>query len=69
MSRAGTIILFGILIVITPFSGLPVAFRTFLTVIFGACIIGIGILIRSRDAEQTAIPRVEPTTPDSGGTM
>ena len=62
MSRAGTIILFGILVMLTPFSGLPVAVRTFLTVVSGACIVGIGILIRSRDAKKMLPPQVESAT-------
>ncbi len=63
MSRAGIIILLGILTILTPFSGLPVSIRTFLTVVFGACVIGIGIAIRSRDAQRAATPKVESVAP------
>ncbi|MCX6786434.1 MAG: hypothetical protein NTU85_01265 [Candidatus Kaiserbacteria bacterium] len=48
MSRSSTLILFGILIIITPFSGFPMAFRSFFLVIFGACVLGIGIVMRTK---------------------
>jgi len=48
MSRSSTFVLLGILIIITPFSGLPMAFRSFLAVIFGACILGIGLSMRTK---------------------
>ena len=51
MSRAGTLILIGILIVLAPVSGLPMSVRMFLSIVFGACVIAIGIIIRSRDAK------------------
>ena len=46
MSRSSTLILFGVLVILTPFSGLPITFRSLLSVIFGACILGIGLSIR-----------------------
>ena len=48
MSRAGTLILLGVLVIITPFSGFPMAFRSLLSFIFGACIVCIGLLMRTR---------------------
>jgi len=46
MSRAGTLILLGILVVLAPFSGLPTAIRSLLAVILGVCVLGIGVAMR-----------------------
>ena len=66
MSRNSTLILLGILVVLTPFSGLPIAFRTLLTVIFGACVAGIGFSLRTHEVQNAAAtqitPLVEPET-------
>lgn len=51
MSRASTLIVLGVLIVLVPFSGLPVALRSLLAVVFGACVLGIGFALRSREVE------------------
>lgn len=48
MSRSSLLILIGVLIILVPFSGLPAAIRTLLAVIFGACVLGIGISMRAR---------------------
>ena len=40
------LILLGILTILVPFSGLPVTVRTFLTVVFGIAVLGIGISAR-----------------------
>jgi hypothetical protein len=40
------LILLGVLTPFVPFSGLPVSFRTILTVIFGACVLAIGLSLR-----------------------
>ena len=64
MSRAGTLILLGVLTILTPFSGLPIAIRTLLTVIFGACILGIGLTMRAHEARGVR-PPVEPPSPSS----
>lgn len=53
MSRTSTLILLGILTILTPFSGLPIAFRTLLAVIFGACVASIGLMLRTREARHT----------------
>ncbi|MEK7086383.1 MAG: hypothetical protein AAB951_01180 [Patescibacteria group bacterium] len=53
MSRTGALILIGILILITPFSGLPEAIRTFLIVVFGVCVLGIGLSLRTHEANKT----------------
>lgn len=47
MSRPSILILLGILVVLTPFSGLPIAVRTVLYVVFGAYVLGIGISLRT----------------------
>lgn len=46
MSRPSILIILGILIVLVPFSGLPVSIRTILTVILGAIVFGIGLSLR-----------------------
>ncbi len=46
MSRSSTLILLGAIVILIPFSGFPVSFRTLLAVICGACILGIGLSIR-----------------------
>jgi hypothetical protein len=48
MSRASTLILLGVLVVLIPFSGLPVSFRSLLAVILGASILGIGLSMRTK---------------------
>lgn len=49
MSRASVLMLVGALAIITPFSGLPSAIRTMITVGLGAAVIGIGVAERSRE--------------------
>ena len=48
MSRPSILILLGILVILTPFSGLPISIRSLLSVIFGACVLGIGLSLRAR---------------------
>lgn len=62
MSRTSTLILLGILVIITPFSGLPIFLRSALAVIFGACVLGIGLRDRTQEARASrgAQPSVEP---------
>lgn len=62
MSRTGFLILLGILIMLVPFSGLPVALRTLLSIIFGACVLGIGITVRARQAERAQISSETPVS-------
>ena len=50
MSRPSILIVLGVLTMLAPFSGLPIAFRTLLTVIFGACVLGIGLPLRTEKA-------------------
>jgi len=46
MSRPSTLILLGILVILVPFSGLPITFRNLLAIILGACVLGIGLALR-----------------------
>ncbi len=48
MSSESTLILFGLLVVITPYSGVPTFWYTYILPILGIVIIGIGFLFRSR---------------------
>ncbi|MFH1178301.1 MAG: hypothetical protein V1711_01060 [bacterium] len=48
MSRSSTFILLGILIILAPFSGLPVSLRSLFTVIFGVCVLVIGLSMRTK---------------------
>lgn len=58
MSRTGMLIVLGVLTILTPFSGLPVAIRTLLTVIFGACVVGIGLSLRIHESHQKLVKGV-----------
>jgi uncharacterized membrane protein YqgA involved in biofilm formation len=48
MSRSSSIIVLGTLIILTPVSGLPITYRSFLTVLLGAAVLGIGLSMRTR---------------------
>ncbi len=63
MSRSSALILLGILIMLTPFSGLPSGFRDVLALIFGALVLGIGFFIRAKEIpkpENVVSPQREP---------
>ena len=47
MSRPSILILLGILTILAPLSGLPMSIRSLLSVIFGACVLGIGLSMRA----------------------
>lgn len=49
MSRTGFLILLGVLIVLTPLSGLPVALRSILIIFFGIFVLAIGFSIRASE--------------------
>jgi len=51
MSRASTLILLGVLVILVPFSGVPVSLRSLLAVILGACVLGIGLGMRTHHKE------------------
>ena len=67
MSRASTLILLGVLTILTPFSGLPSSIRSLLAVIFGASISAIGLSLRAREVRTTSgvqdAPASEPVSP------
>lgn len=65
MSRTSTLILLGILIILAPFSGLPMSIRSLLTVVFGACVSGIGLALRAREVRDARPPVETPPTPPS----
>jgi len=48
MSRSSVLILLGVVAMLVPFSGLPVAIRSSLAVLCGACVLGIGLAMRTR---------------------
>lgn len=52
MSRTSALILLGILVIVIPFSGLPIAFRTLLSVICGIAVFGIGLMLRTHEAHR-----------------
>ena len=52
MSRTSTLILFGVLIILTPFSGFPVAFRSLLSIVFGMGVLAIGLSLRMHDVRR-----------------
>lgn len=51
MSRTSLLIVLGVLTTLTPVSGLPIAIRSPLMVVFGACITIVGLLMRSTEAD------------------
>ncbi|MFZ1075510.1 MAG: hypothetical protein WAN50_04000 [Minisyncoccia bacterium] len=62
MSRTSALILLGILVALTPFSGLPIAIRNLLAVIFGICVTSIGVSLRAHEV-RTKQQAVESTVP------
>ena len=60
MSRNSTLILLGILIILVPFLGLPIAMWKLLEAIFGACVFGIGLSLRVRVAREAQAPAETP---------
>ena len=67
MSRASVLILLGVLVILAPFSGFPIALRSLFSLVLGACVIGIGLMLRTRDAPARAetpvsAPAIEPAS-------
>ena len=54
MSRTSALIVLGILTILVPFSGFPIAFRSLLTIIFGLCVLGIALSIRTHEVHKAA---------------
>ncbi len=48
MSKSSTLILLGIITILTPLSGFPGALRSFVTLVTGALVLWIGLSMRSR---------------------
>jgi len=53
MSRTGTLILLGVLVILMPFSGLPASARSLITVILGVCVLGMGLSFRADEARRS----------------
>jgi hypothetical protein len=56
MSRASVLMLLGILTALTPFSGLPISLRSFLSVLFGLSIFAFGFSARVQVAHTPEQP-------------
>jgi len=59
MSRSSALIILGVLTMLAPYSGLPSPIRSLSAFVFGACVLGIGLAMRTRHA----LPPVEPLPP------
>lgn len=46
MSKSSLLVVLGILVILAPFSGMPIALRNLLEVILGIIVLGIGLSIR-----------------------
>lgn len=68
MSRAGMLILLGVLTILTPFSGLPIAIRSLLATIFGAFVCGIGLSFRTQESRNVAAHAGTTDVTSSGST-
>jgi hypothetical protein len=68
MSRSSLLILLGVVFIIIPFSGLPSGFRTFLAIVCGALVLGLGVRERAHGARAAQQPAPEPaaTLPPHG---
>jgi len=70
MSRSGVVILLGIIVLIVPFSGLPMSWRTFFLAITGLVIVAVGMSLRTPKALpplESALPEQPPTPPQAMG--
>jgi hypothetical protein len=65
MSRTSALILLGILIILTPFSGFPTSIRSLLVVVFGACVSSVGLMIRAHEARGPLPPNEDHSSPSS----
>ncbi len=46
MSKSSLLVLLGILVILAPFSGMPIALRNLSEVIFGIIVLGMGLSMR-----------------------
>ncbi len=69
MSRSGILIVLGVLIILAPFSGLPVSIRSFLAVVFGAGVSVMGLMLRSSEirSRRSQVAPAEAETPEVSG--
>jgi hypothetical protein len=67
MSRASTLMVLGVLVILTPFSGFPTSMRSFFDLLLGLCVFTIGLLLRTRQV-RTAIPEIEVSAPTAPST-
>lgn len=65
MPRINTLIAVGLLIMIDPFSGLPIGLRTLLQIAFGAVVLSIGLMMRAEESRKmhAARPMAEDPAP------
>lgn len=52
MSRTGALILIGILVILTPFSGFPIGLRSILLVVLGLMVLSIGLSLRRSEVQK-----------------
>lgn len=60
MSRTGTLIALGALVIFVPYSGLPLMMRNLLELAFGALVLSLGLWMRSKEAKRAPIASPEP---------
>ncbi len=60
MTRPSILITLGVIIVLLPFSGLPISFRSFIMPLAGLAVIGVGISLRA----PKALPPLESAAPE-----
>ncbi len=59
MSHEGTLILLGILVVLTPFLGLPYSWLMVIIPLLGLLVLGFAILLRARGLAEVPVHREE----------
>jgi hypothetical protein len=67
MSRTSALILIGVIVMLLPFSGLPIAVRSLLNVICGVAVFGIGLSLRTREVEHEVAEMTQPPVPPAIG--
>jgi len=68
MSRPGILIILGVLVILIPVSGLSSTSRSFLSILLGALVLGIGLSLRTRGTHgspvlPSTLPTVDPLPP------
>jgi hypothetical protein len=67
MSRTSALILLGVIIILIPFSGLPIAIRSLVNVVCGIAVFGIGLSLRTREVAQETAELPQPPAPPAIG--